>query len=29
VLRMGSGAMRQHIHKIELIGEDPIDGDIN
>jgi hypothetical protein len=29
VLGMGSEAMRQHIHKIELIGKDPIDGDIN
>ena len=29
VLGMASEDMRQHIHKIELIGKDPIDGDIN
>jgi hypothetical protein len=29
VLGMGSEHMRQHIHKIELIGKDPIDGDIS
>ena len=29
VLGMGSADMRQHIHKIELIGKDPIDGDIS
>jgi hypothetical protein len=28
VLGMGSEDMRQHIHKIELIGKDPVDGDI-
>jgi hypothetical protein len=28
VLGMGSEDMRQHIHKIELIGKDPEDGDI-
>jgi hypothetical protein len=29
VLGMGSEDMRQHIHKIELIGKDPVDGDIS
>ena len=29
VLGMGSADMRQHIHKIELIGKDPEDGDIS
>src|SRR5437870_5416292 len=29
VLGMGSEDMRQHIHKIELIGKDPEDGDIS
>jgi hypothetical protein len=29
VLGMGSADMRQHIHKIELIGKDPIDRDIS
>jgi hypothetical protein len=29
VLGMGNEDMRQHIHKIELIGKDPIDGDIS
>ncbi len=29
VLGMGSADMRQHIHKIELIGRDPIDRDIS
>ncbi|MGH8068048.1 MAG: Eco57I restriction-modification methylase domain-containing protein [Candidatus Entotheonellia bacterium] len=29
VLGMGSADMRQHIHKIELIGKDPVDGDIS
>src|SRR5262245_49995002 len=29
MLGMGSADMRQHIHKIELIGKDPIDGDIS
>jgi hypothetical protein len=28
-LGMGSEDMRQHIHKIELIGKDPEDGDIS
>ena len=28
VLGMGSEDMRQQIHKIELIGKDPVDGDI-
>jgi hypothetical protein len=27
VLGMGSADMRQHIHRIELIGTDPEDGD--
>src|ERR671918_643958 len=29
VLGMGSEDMRRHIHKIELIGKDPVDGDIS
>src|SRR5919108_908848 len=29
VLGMGSEDMRQHIRKIELIGKDPVDGDIS
>jgi hypothetical protein len=29
VLGMGSEDMRQHIHRIELIGKDPADGDIS
>ncbi len=29
MLGMGSEDMRQHIHKIELIGKDPEDGDIS
>jgi hypothetical protein len=29
VLGIGSEDMRQHIHKIELIGKDPEDGDIS
>src|SRR5262245_36347744 len=29
VLGMGSEDMCQHIHKIELIGKDPVDGDIS
>src|ERR671919_2398238 len=29
MLGMGSEDMRQHIHKIELIGKDPVDGDIS
>jgi hypothetical protein len=29
VLGMGSADMRQHIHKIELIGKDPVYGDIS
>jgi hypothetical protein len=29
VLGMGNADMRQHIHKIELIGKDPVDRDIN
>jgi hypothetical protein len=29
VLGMGGEDMRQHIHKIELIGKDPVDGDIS
>ena len=29
VLGMGSEDMRQHIHRIELIGKDPVDGDIS
>lgn len=28
VLGMGSEDLRQHIHRIELIGKDPVDGDI-
>jgi hypothetical protein len=29
VLGMGSEDIRQHIHKIQLIGKDPVDGDIS
>jgi hypothetical protein len=29
VLGMDNEDLRQHIHKIEVIGKDPVDGDIN